>query len=183
MNPDARLTDEDRAAFDEATAATNRILAAQPGRRCDPTLPEFRFLASLQLGSLRRAFEAGHQRSLMAAIRVCANHDLPLPDWASKAYIHSYDQVLNARMKSWDEAFGAPYPKGTNLAATRKHRILKSAVVTRVQAIRASEPGTPIDEDLFERLGAELHIGKTLASKLYYSLPAWRRLGLVHNRG
>ncbi len=164
-------SDEQRAALDEAMAATARIIAAQPERKNDPTLPIYRLDALDRLEQHRLAFEAGNRFSLPTAIRICANHDLPLPDWASKAYIAAFDQVLNARAASWDEVFGKPYPKGTNLAATRKRRTLKYAVALRINAVLGSEPHTPIDEALFERVGAEFHIGKTLAAALYYAAP------------
>ena len=153
--------------LDEVLAANGRVIAAPPERA---------------LAWLRRAFEAGDRSSLLAAIRVCARSGLPLPDWASTAYIRAFDEVRNAEALSWDEVFGRPYPKGIHRNAERKRGRLRRVIAHRVKAIRASEPGTPIDEALFERVGAEFHIGKTLASELYYEAPQRLQSTRRHNR-
>lgn len=117
---------------------------------------------------LRAKFEAGNERALMLAIRNCAEYGVPLPEWVSAAYIKAYDAVSGAVVKSWDDVFGVPYPKGTQLAALRKRRRLRFAVRVAVAEILREHPQTPIDEALFERVGEMFSIGKTLASDLYY---------------
>jgi len=107
--------------------------------------------------------------ALLAAIRICANHDIPLPPWASSAYIAAYDCVLNCRAKSWDSVFGKPFPKGSHLAALRKKREMQFHVLNEVNAIRNKAPETPIDEYLFESVGAGLGLGKTITGEYYYS--------------
>lgn len=131
--------------------------------------------------------------ALLAAIRECANHDLPMPEWVSHAYIRAYDMVLNCKAGSWDEVFGRPYRKGAQLAAMRKRRIKRLAVWNEARRIILSEPETPIDVAFFERIGEKLAIGKTLASELYYEEkngPRWSRIVeellepyIVKNRG
>jgi hypothetical protein len=116
----------------------------------------------------RARFEAGDRMALFAAIRVCANFDLPLPEWASRAFIAGYDKVLNCRARSWDEAFGQPYLKGANLAATRKRRTLRTAVWNDVMAAIKRDPERPVDESLFEEVGKAHATGKTLTAELYY---------------
>lgn len=137
-----------------------------------PDSPLFQWVTHQELIALGQAFEAGDKWSLMLAIRKCANHDMPLPEWARSAYIAAFDTVLNARSKSWDEVFGMPYPKGQHLAAIRKKRTLRYAVCNEIKTIRKMEPGTAIDEGLFERVGSKFNIGKTLAADLYYSTSA-----------
>jgi hypothetical protein len=68
----------------------------------------------------RARYNAGDMAALFGALRVCANHDLVMPEWVSRAFIRGYDKVLTCRAGSWDEAFGAPYPKGFHLVGTRK---------------------------------------------------------------
>lgn len=153
----------------EALDATKRALADSPGRSdADPTLPVFQWAALHTLEACQEAYQAGNEFELMHAIRVCANHDLPLPEWTARAFIKGYDTIANAREKSWDKVFGAPYPKGAHLHATRKKRVLKFAVWNRVQEIRAREPEVPIDESLFASVGHEFNIGKTRAAEFYY---------------
>jgi hypothetical protein len=54
-----------------------------------------------------------------------------------------------------------------HIAKARQRRQLRFQIYNRVQAIPRSER-TPIDEALFERVGDEFDIGKTLCNKLYY---------------
>ncbi len=156
--------------LEEAIAENDKALADNPARESyDPTLPLFQWFTLKRLEECRESFHCGDKYELMHAIRICANHDLPLPEWAAMAYIKAFDTVLNARAKSWDEVFGAPYPKHSHMNAIKKRRELKFGVLNRVNEIRAREPKTPIDEALFELVGQEFNIGKTLAAEYYYS--------------
>jgi hypothetical protein len=145
----------------------------------DPSGPYYRWDALHVVDNLKGRFETGDRRALLAAIRECANHDLPMPDWVAAAFIRAYDNVHQMRLGSWDDAFGRPYPKGFHLAKARRRQQIGPAVWMAVKVIRDEEPETPIDEGLFERVGAKLGIGKTLANELYYR---WKpRLELSRN--
>ncbi len=169
--------------LEEAQAESDKALADNPARESyDPTLPLFQWFALKRLEECREAFHRGDEYELMHAIRICANHGLPLPEWAAMAYIKAYDSVINARAKSWDEVFGAPYPKGKHLNATRKKRMLEFAVYNRINEILRGEPvtsampqRTPTDGYLLERVAKEFHIGKTLAAEYYGSAEAKMR--------
>lgn len=153
--------------FEEALAEHERELALDPSRFADPTMPFPQWGAFRDLVEYRKRFEDGDRYALMTAIRICANHDLPLPGWVSKAFIHAYDTVTNARSKSWNEVFGSPYPKGTNLNALKKKRELRFAVHGTIIGIVKTAPDTPIDSHLFEKVGSKFNIGKTLAEEYY----------------
>lgn len=155
--------------LEEAIAANELALTAMPGRSAsDPTLPLFQWFALSKLQILGQKFEHDSYL-LMTAIRICANHDLPLPEWASKAYVKAYDEVNNARKKTWDEVFGKPYAKGRNLNAIRKKRTCMFAVLNAVNAELQANPSTAIDAALFETVGKQFNIGKTLAGEYYYA--------------
>lgn len=171
MNYDPTWTAE------EASAASEREQSEAGKNWADPTLPFWRWAAHHALVALQGRFERGDKMALLAAIRECANHDIPLPMWASKAFIHGYDRVLKGHASSWDAAFGRPYPKGTHIANLRNRRKLRFRVWNMVSEIRRREPETPIDEALFERIGRQLGAGKTLVSELYYEVKA--RMGPV----
>jgi len=157
--------------LDEALAENDKFLADNPSvSNCEPSLPFFQWAALHQLNEHKRLFEEGGQYSLMTAIRICANHDLLLPDWVSKAYIKAYDTVTNAKAKSWNTVFGMPYPKGTHLSAVRKKRMLKFKVWNDIKLIIKMNPETAIDESLFERVGKDNALGKTLAGEYYYEV-------------
>lgn len=135
--------------------------------------PVFRYAALERVESYREQYESsGDAWYVLVAIRHCAANDIPLPEWLALAYIERFDNVLNARAKSWDDAFGAPYPKGAHLHRIRRDRQLKFAVYNAVSDIRRTDPTTPIDERLFERVGKQFAISKTKANELYYRAKA-----------
>lgn len=155
----------------EALAEHQRVLENDASRSdSEPNLPLYQWAACHDLEHLQEAFAGGDKFALMRAIRICANHDLPMPEWTSKAYIKAYDAVVNAREKSWDAVFGQPYPKGSHLSAIRKQRTLQFAVHNRISDVRKTDPAIAIDVDLFDRVGQEFNIGKTLAAEYYYAV-------------
>lgn len=155
--------------LEEAWAANQAVLEENPGKPgSDPTLPFAQWAALHWLDDCRKNYEEDRYQ-LMTAIRICANHNLPLPDWAADAFIKAYDTVNNARAKSWNTVFGNPYPKGTHLSALRKRRMKKFAVWNEITLILKTEPDIPVDEYLFETVGKKFGLGKTLASEYYYA--------------
>ncbi|WP_137719956.1 hypothetical protein [Methylobacillus flagellatus] len=154
--------------FEQVQAEHDRVLAANPELSdADPKLPLFQWAALHQLDQYEGLFkDDGYW--LMTAIRTCASHDLPMPRWVAKEFIKGYDQVNNARAKSWNTVFGLPYPKGSHLSAIRKKREFAGRIWLDIRNILNREPDTPIDEVLFESVGKPYGIGKTLASEYYY---------------
>jgi hypothetical protein len=118
------------------------------------------------LGILQQRFDAGDKTALLMAIHQCLLMKKPLPEWLRRAFIWTYQSAARFEIRSWDEAFGAPHPKGVRLGKEREHVELRLSVVRRI--IELHESGETIDKGLFERVGRELKIGGTLASELYY---------------
>jgi hypothetical protein len=135
---------------------------------CDPAGPLYQWDALQKLDALERQYAKGDGFALLQAIKVCVNHDLVIPRWAAIAFIQGFYAVLNCRTDSWDGAFGPPYPKGMHIAKARQRRLLRFQVYNRINEILKSDPKPPIDEGLFERVGDEFGIGKTLCNRLYY---------------
>ena len=142
----------------------------------DPTGPICKWDALQKLDWIERQFSKGDNFALLHAIRICAQRDLVIPEWAARAYIKRFNDVLNCRTNSWDGAFGRPYPNGMHLSKARQRRQLRFAVYNRVREILAANPKRPIDEGLFASVGDEFDIGKTLCNRLYYE--ARRVIGL-----
>lgn len=153
--------------WEEAQAATEEALKIDPARSNDPTLPIFQWVALHDLDAYEKLYDKD-KYYLMTAIRVCSNHDLPLPEWASRAYIKAYDTVNCAHAKSWDTVFGNPYPKGAHLNAIRKKRSLSYSVHSEIRNRMLMNPDLKIDDGLFEEVGKKFNIGRTLASEYYY---------------
>jgi hypothetical protein len=168
--------------MDETGWTLEQAIAEQqetgPGQRdiFDPTGPIYRWDALQKLEALERNFAKGDNFALLHAIRICANHDLVIPEWAARAYIKRFDAVLNCETDSWDGAFGRPYPNGVHLSKARQRRKLRFAVYARVRELLKANPKRPIDEGLFEEVGDKFDIGKTLCGRLYYE--AKRMVGL-----
>lgn len=158
--------------------------ASAPGDPNDPTRPLARWLAHAHLNSLEWSFAAGKKTALPIAIRVCIRHDLPLPAWAGQAFSTAHDQMLTARAKSWDAFLGVPLPKGAHAAVWREKDRLRKAVHDAVDIIRQNEPGTGIDDDLFDRVGEALSppISKTAASNAFYDKTVYIPLHLKQAR-
>lgn len=154
--------------FEEAKDEHARVLDLDPSRSdADPTLPFFQWAAFQTIKQLEAVFNGGGEWALMRAIFECAKCELPLPEWVAKAYLRAYHKVAQCEEKSWDAVFGKPYPKGTNLEALKKKRNLKFAVFNTIISAVKSDPDTAIDAGLFEKVGREFNIGKTLAEEYY----------------
>lgn len=159
-------------ALHDAFEADDAALRSDEKRsRADPTLSVHRYFALEALDAAGKQFEDGDKSVVLPSIRRCAQHDLALPTWLSAAYIAAYDEVLNCRVGSWDEAFGRPFPKGTNLAARRKKRNLMFGVYKEVNAKHAA--GAAIDTAMFEEVGKLHNIGKSLCAEYYYEAKKW----------
>ncbi|RFC31110.1 MAG: hypothetical protein DID91_2727704424 [Candidatus Nitrotoga sp. MKT] len=157
----------------EAYTANEAALVESPERSfADPTLPLYQWAALHELEHLRTRHEQGEKFALMLAIRKCANHDLIMPPWVVAGYIAAFDTILNYRSKDWNEVFGSPIPKGAHLAALRKQRKLEFAVFNEIVRIRKCSLDQAIDAGLFESVGKQFNIGKTLAEEYYYGAVA-----------
>ena len=122
----------------------------------------------------RCKFEAGDKRAIMRAMYTCADLDIPMPAWLSRAFVDACNQVFSYQAKSWDEVFGVPHPKGKHLAAMRKKR--DKSLEAWVAVLRDHElHGKPIGEALFAEVGKELALGKTLVAEFYYEHQKRRR--------
>jgi hypothetical protein len=93
-----------------------------------------------------------------------------MPVWVSEAFISGYDKVLNGRVRSWDEAFGPTGLERKNLENLRRNRKLKYDVFVRVMELKGGSEKFPTDDFLFETIGDEFGIKKTLANRLYYEV-------------
>jgi hypothetical protein len=104
-------------------------------------------------------------RAALATIAYCVNENLTIPEWATATLAWFYDEQNKGHYRSWDQIFGKPMTAGR---AKRAQRDLGSlnAIADMVKSAQAN--GTPIDNELFERIGRELGIGsRTRVSELY----------------
>ncbi len=122
------------------------------------------------LSALWEKYTDGDQMALLRAIFVCALWRRPMPEWVAKDYVMKFGLILDYRAKSLDEAFGAPFPKSTQLKRHKKY--IEHRIEILEQVIRRSAAGQPIDEGMFEQIGENLTppLGKTAVNEIYYRL-------------
>lgn len=125
-------------------------------------------MVSSFLEGCRESFESGNKWSLMQAIMVSAQERRALPEWASKAYIAAFETCRTGAAKSWDDVFGKPYPLGAHHAAVTKRHRVQWHLFRSVKEMLKDNPGMAIDDGIFEAIGKEFGVGKTLAKKFYY---------------
>ena len=157
----------------EAWMMHHRAIKADPKLENSMAAPFFQWYALNALDYLQQEYEAGDTLSLLSAVNQCAMHDLPMPEWVRRGYIDRYRRVVEYEVKSWDDAFGRPHPKGLHLENARHRRSRRCPVYVRVHEILHLKPDTSIDRGLFERVGAEFGISKTVAEELYYEVKHW----------
>jgi hypothetical protein len=162
------------------TTAQKRYHDAGRGKQCQPAHSALAQGAAISRIELERpAIQNGDGFALLACVAECARFGVALPDWLADRFVHAYESVLNCEVGSWDEAFGGrPYPKGKHLAALRKRREKMHAIWHAVEVARQINPGIPLGASLFEAVGKQLGIGKTLAESYYYE----SKKSLLQNR-
>lgn len=160
-----------------------------PGETAPASHLLLQVLAAASISASRRYIEApGNEAgfNILLALRRCFAHGLTVPDWVARAFNERCDAVLHARVSSWsdEEAFGRPYPKGAQLARLRARREKGPAVAKQVLAGLERDKSQAIDATLFEAVGSQLGVGKTLAEDLWNE---WRpfdwRLRVRANKG
>ena len=125
-----------------------------------------KYLAEI-LDILKERFEAGDKSALLYAIYHCLLMKRPLPEWWRLKFLHAYEAHARFEIRSWDQVFGRPVPKGTHLETEKRNAELRPLVIERVEALRAERP---IDKGLFEKIGRELNppLKGTTVSEIYY---------------
>lgn len=113
----------------------------------------------------------GDKGLILDVIFLCAENNLPLPSWTAQAFMNAYNKTKYCyENKSWDDVFGRPHPKGTQLGAKQKLNFLRREVWQRSNLLKRRNPEIPIDDGFFEEIGEEIGVCKTVASEAYYSM-------------
>jgi len=63
---------------------------------------------------MKRSFESGDKSTLLWTIYACLEMRRPIPEWVRVAFLKAYEAAERFEIKSWDDAFGRPVPKGTH---------------------------------------------------------------------
>ena len=135
----------------------------------DPLGPLGKWQALQNIEDCRLKFLNGDRAALFFAINQCATRELVIPEWAASAFRRGYSDVASFRVDSWDKAFGAPFPKGFKVAQGRRRLGLIFIVHGRILDIYKREQ-VAIDDELFQRVANEFHIGKRQCKQFWYNM-------------
>jgi hypothetical protein len=119
---------------------------------------------------IKAEFESGdHPEAVLRMVWVCAMHRWQLPEWAKNGFDAVYRLGYEGRLRSWDDAFGKPFPE--QQARWSKTRSRRVEVWAKVHDYALQ--GEPITNDLFERVDRDLGVGSyTTVKELYYEVQA-----------
>ena len=158
---------------DEKTAWLNGMARVVVGPKVPPLLSE-----------LEHKFSEGQRPALFAALKLCAEFEIPLPKWAAEAFLEGYRRVERLELDSWDAAFGVPKQKSARLDALQRRRDLVWKVAHRVEMLRRTKPGQSLDW-VYGQIATELGISVKMVRELSNAamrkkpvdgLEAWRHV-------
>ncbi len=157
---------------EEAWAAQERFWEKEGADAPGGPLREWRALR--MIATFEADYVAGSRRALFRTIAACGRFGIPIPPWAAKAFSEGFDLVDNMKARTWDEAFGSPWPKGMQLEKARLHRGKKleiyNAILDEHDLIRQDGSKTPIDNELFARVGKNFGVDRDKCRVLYSSM-------------
>jgi hypothetical protein len=150
--------------------------------------PQFKWLVTQRLKDLYQAHRNGEVRAVLDTLHYCLANSLPIPQWCAKAYVEAYEPVRRYEARTWDDVFGPMHKKGTHLYAKQQEEEKSYEIYCRIEQlhqydpkrwkdwhgpegwkkVQGISPGAPIDATLFERVGKEFGVGKTVAEEYYY---------------
>ena len=120
-----------------------------------------------RLKEARPLVEGGDGFAVIYASEICASEGVVMPGWLAKEFSRRSQIVLKGEAKSWDGAFGKPWP-GVRADGLKAWKASFSKVHMAVWEILERRPKPPIDEALFEEVAKKLSLGTTTVKKLYY---------------
>jgi hypothetical protein len=96
--------------------------------------------ASRRLERGRLRYEQGHKSELLYWLNWCLINDVQVPQWVKEGLNKAWIAAVSYRIKSWDQVFDRPVPKGTWLATKRQNQKIALDVFSRVCDLHASDP-------------------------------------------
>ena len=124
--------------------------------------------AARQLERWRLEYEQGYKRALLYSLNFCLMNNVPVPPWIKQGLSKAMDAVHSYEIKSWEDVFGELLPKGKWRATEQRNAKMGWDLFQRVCDLHKA--GASIDAGLFEKVGEEFGVSKTVASDLYYAV-------------
>lgn len=116
---------------------------------------------------IKRRHDSGDKRAVLDAYLVCTVSvpQKPLPQWAIRGFALAYGAVMRAESRSWNDVFGARWPKGTRLADARTRIQYRYKVWHYCRSLHAN--GMAIGPALYERAAKKLGFGKRQVKEMF----------------
>lgn len=156
--------------YEQVLAAQDKWDAERGTPVCVNDAPLMQWSVLHHLDRLEERYDRGDKRSVLRAVQQCADHQLTMPEWVAEAVSGAIHKMEQYEVQSWDEAFGDTNPKGAHLEKARERQKLKFVVAQRMREIILCERETAIDDALFERVAAEMGIGKRRCKEFWCEL-------------
>lgn len=160
--------------FEQARTAQAEWAAAGGGM--SNRAPMLVWIAHQELKEYQALSIQGNKAVVLHAVAVCANHELPMPEWLATDYLRAYRTVTHHKVRTWDEAFGSAHRPGEQIKAMARRVETAPAAWLKVRESLEKDPQRALDNTLYEEVAKDLGIGKTLVQEYvrYWTL----RLGV-----
>jgi hypothetical protein len=96
-------------------AATEAQARAEPDADGVPDGAFWKWQAAQRITDGQSQYEANP----ICGIAACLRASIMPPQWLVHSFLKQFDQVRDAEVRTWDEAFGPPYPKSVRLETLR----------------------------------------------------------------
>jgi hypothetical protein len=127
-----------------------------------------RALFQALLADFRKRYENGDKSALLDIVDAHLRTGRKVPLWTAQPFCDAWLDYVDGRVRTFDEALGLPPPlKNRSFEARKKYNRLRPRVVYQVVKLNTME-NKPIDGELFAKVGRELGISGSTASRLYY---------------
>ncbi len=109
---------------------------------------------------LLKHYQEGDVDALTSALVYSLRQGFNLPDWVVSGVLDAVKQIDTGVAKSWDEVLGS--------AKKRYKKQRKLTLAVKALEVETLNPDQPIDDSLFERVGAANHTSKSTVARAYY---------------
>lgn len=166
-----------KAAKSKVRSATERPPSALDVQIIRAALNPDKFFAD-RLVHHEQEYKGGKRSALAMTIKLCAAGGVPLPPWAAKAFCDGVTEILEARVRSWDDVFGHT-PLSEPKRRLAQKRLEREWVVRNWAQLHTT---MAIDETFFEQMARETGLTQSVARKIYNFMPAAQKLPAVKDR-
>src|SRR5262249_15284543 len=95
-----------------------------------------------------------------------------MAQWVTNALRDNFDRARNGEIESWEDVFGKPWGRGQRRAALTRRRQVE--LWWQIRTLREKE-GVAINNELFERVGKDFGLSRSVASRFYYEVEKYGR--------